>query len=437
MARKFLSVLGTTNYNECYYHYENWERIYTNFIQEALIKNVCKDWTCDDEIIIFLTDKARSENWFNKENKKKRLKERLGQFNIKVRDVDIPNAKNTEEIWKIFDIILENIEENDEIIFDITHSFRSIPMLVLVILNYAKVLKSIDINAIYYGAYEGRVRENDKEIAPIINLTAFNELLEWGQAFNSFLEYGNSQQINKLAKKVLKCKLINRDKEACMVRDFVDRLNDFTNCIYTCRGKISNDNKSNSTNSIGIAYKNMSEFIDVSINKEDFGMEIKPLVPLFKKVKDRTKEFNKGDNLNTGLAVVKWSIDNNLTQQAYTALEETLKTYVCIKFNIDETDVEMREQIATKALRIKSMDISEDKWKVKKEHRHKIKYIVENLDDNIKKISNSLNKLRNDINHFGYSENVSNYEKLNSNIKNLYEKLKETVTKELGRSSFE
>lgn len=98
---------------------------------------------------------------------------------------------------------------------------------------------------------------------------------------------------------------------------------------------------------------------------------------------------------------------------------------------MDETDVEMREEVATKALRIKSMCISEDKWKVKKEHRDKIKYIVENLDDSIKKISGSVNKLRNDINHFGYSEDVSNYEKLNSNIKNLYEKLKETINKEL------
>ncbi|SDL41694.1 CRISPR-associated protein, TM1812 family [Clostridium cochlearium] len=431
MARKFLSVLGTSNYKDCYYHYENWESIYTNFIQEALIKNACKDWTCDDEIIIFLTDKARSENWFNKENEKRRLKERLEKFNIKVRDVDIPNAKNTEEIWSVFDIILESIQDNDEIIFDITHSFRSIPMLVLVVLNYAKVLKNIDINAIYYGAYEGRVKENDKEIAPIINLTAFNQLLEWSQAFNSFLEYGNSQQINKLAKKVLKSKLRNKDKEAFMIRDFVDRLNEFTNCIYTCRGKISNDNKSNNKNSIGIAYKNMSKFIDILVNKEDFEMEIRPLVPLFRKVKNRTEGFNQEDNLNTGLAVVKWSIDNNLTQQAYTALEETLKTYVCVRFNMDETDVEMREEVATKALRIKSMCISEDKWKVKKEHRDKIKYIVENLDDSIKKISGSVNKLRNDINHFGYSEDVSNYEKLNSNIKNLYEKLKETINKEL------
>ncbi|MFX0548661.1 TIGR02221 family CRISPR-associated protein [Hathewaya histolytica] len=426
MGKKFLSMLGTSSYNECYYSYDNGERVNTKFIQEALIKNLCKEWTSDDEIIIFLTEQARNNNWFNESDESRRLQERLKQFNIKVKDVYIPNANNEDEIWAMFETILDNIGESDEIIFDITHSFRSIPMLVLVILNYAKVIKNIDISGIYYGAYEGRVKEGDIKIAPIINLTAFNDLLEWSEAFNLFLKYGNSEQINALSKKVLKRKLINKDEEAFLVRDFVNRLDDFTNCIYTCRGKLSNK-KSDNRNSIGLSYKIMNQYLEKLINKEDLKMEIKPLVPLFKKVKDRTEEFNSGDNLNTGLAVVKWSIDNNLIQQAYTALDETLKTYVCIKFNLDETDVGLREEVATKALRIKAKELKEEKWKVKEEYKDKIRFIVENLDDEIKKISSPINQLRNDINHFGYTQNVSNYETLKSNIKTQYENLKELI----------
>ncbi|RKD30498.1 TIGR02221 family CRISPR-associated protein [Thermohalobacter berrensis] len=431
MGRKFLSFLGASPYKECCYVYDdgnNLDRVTTKYIQEALIKILCKDWNKDDKAIIFLTDFARKENYWNKEDETRRLKDKLLNLNISIKDISIPNGKNQDEIWEIFNTILNEIEEGDEIIFDLTHSFRSIPMLALVILNYAKVLKNVKLKGIYYGAYEARWTENSKEIAPIFNLITFDELLEWAQAVNSFTRYGNSRHLKELASRVLSSKLRERDQSAILVKNFVEKLDDFINTIYNCRGKGIFNEKNSDKKSISCAYKSMRKNLDNLI--EDKNDTLKPLVPLFNKVKETTKDFEKGDNLTTGIAVIKWSIDNNLTQQAYTALDETIKTYVCVKFGLDETDKNNREEIVAKALRVRAQKIPKEKWKIKEEYRNKIEEIVVNLDNKLVQLSDKVNNLRNDINHFGYTVDVMDYKKLNSRIKNLYEEFRKHLEKE-------
>ncbi len=65
-----------------------------------------------------------------------------------ISNVDIPMGASEQEIWNIFNIVLDQIRENDFVVFDITHAFRSIPMLAIVILNYAKVIKNIRLTGI-------------------------------------------------------------------------------------------------------------------------------------------------------------------------------------------------------------------------------------------------------------------------------------------------
>ena len=55
--------------------------------------------------------------------------------------VNIPDGLKQNEIWEIFDKIVENIDAGDEIYFDMTHSFRFLPMLAITVLNYSRVIK--------------------------------------------------------------------------------------------------------------------------------------------------------------------------------------------------------------------------------------------------------------------------------------------------------
>jgi CRISPR-associated DxTHG motif protein len=44
--------------------------------------------------------------------------------------VDIPEGRSEQELWEIFDRVASAVDEGDTILLDITHAFRSIPMIV-------------------------------------------------------------------------------------------------------------------------------------------------------------------------------------------------------------------------------------------------------------------------------------------------------------------
>src|SRR5690606_7835290 len=73
---------------------------------------------------------------------------------FQVENIGIPEGHNEEELWEIFKTILDQLEEGDEIILDITHSFRYLPMLTFIIINYARIVKKCSLKAVYYGAFE-------------------------------------------------------------------------------------------------------------------------------------------------------------------------------------------------------------------------------------------------------------------------------------------
>ena len=57
------------------------------------------------------------------------------------------------------------------------------------------------------------------------------------------------------------------------------------------------------------------------------------------------------ENTATGMAAVQWAIDKNLTQQGFTALEETIKTYLCEAYEIPAGDRAERDGIVGRTLK--------------------------------------------------------------------------------------
>ncbi|MGB9617916.1 MAG: TIGR02221 family CRISPR-associated protein, partial [Desulfomonilaceae bacterium] len=163
MARVFISVLGTGDYVPCSYRFNDGTVVSSvRFVQEATVSYSCMEWSDQDRILIFTTEGSRTKNWEDsgatdvEGNPLEGLAARLNALPLRVPfcNVMIPDGKIQEEIWEIFQALLANLMEGDEVVFDITHSFRSIPMLVLVVLNYAKVVKKVTLRGIYYGALE-------------------------------------------------------------------------------------------------------------------------------------------------------------------------------------------------------------------------------------------------------------------------------------------
>ena len=99
-------------------------------------------------------------------------------------------------MWQIFEVCAEAVEPRDEIILDITHAFRSIPLLVFIVAAYLRQVKAVELKHIIYGAFEAR--DTSKNETPIFDLTPFVNLLNWMNAVNVFQLTGDARQIAAL-----------------------------------------------------------------------------------------------------------------------------------------------------------------------------------------------------------------------------------------------
>ncbi len=256
MSKVLFAFLGTADYLPCNYLLNGREINNVRFVQEAIASLLCKDWTEEDRIVIFLTEDACSRNWTDNSQidpngkilQREGLKSRLESLNLKaeIHQKDVPNGQSESEIWEIFDIVFNQINSDDEVIFDITHSFRSLPLLVTIILNYARILKKIKIRGMYYGAFESLGTLHDvKKIdiedrnAPIFDLTSFIYLFNWTSAIDDFLTYGDAKDINLLTNEEMAAILKDtkgKDIGAQNLQKLGVQLNKFSELIQTSRG---------------------------------------------------------------------------------------------------------------------------------------------------------------------------------------------------------
>jgi len=408
MARVFISFLGTNDYVPCTYYREGFQSENVRFVQEATIRFSCSDWRSEDRILIFTTKDAYEKNWLDNGHQDHKTRESLSRTGLRgrlsgfmscpVKRVDIPDGKSKAEIWQIFNIVFGSLKKDDEVIFDITHAFRSIPMLAIVILNYAKVLKNVMLKAIYYGAFEvlGNPFEAinlpiEKRKAPIHDLTAFNYLLDWTIAVDRFVEAGDASLINTLARGGLKQILAEskgKDRNAAAIRDIGQTLGSYCQAMTTCRA---------------VEIHTIAEKLKSQMKQCENADLLPPFQPLFALLGENMASF-KGDGLSDGIAAANWCLEHNLIQQGATILREVVITYLISFVKGDVKDSKERD-VAAFAINIAFNDMicresekSEDDFPETTEAYLRICHRKPGL----VKIWGPLAQLRNDLNHAGY-----------------------------------
>ncbi|HIE08949.1 MAG TPA: TIGR02221 family CRISPR-associated protein [Armatimonadetes bacterium] len=179
MARIALSFIGTSKYEPVTYVCPEGE-FETNLFPEA----VARIYKVDKIFVLVTPEAKKHENFRN-------LKRRLGRM---VKAVDIPAGKREEELWQIFEACTGVVGRDDKVILDITHSFRSIPMMVLVVTAFLRRVKGAEVERIIYGAYEAR---DEKGRAPIFDLTPLVDLLEWLHGVDEFLRRADASGLSQ------------------------------------------------------------------------------------------------------------------------------------------------------------------------------------------------------------------------------------------------
>lgn len=350
MARKvFLSILGTSFYESCTYVYGEFSSSETRFAQQATLEYIgAKNWNTGDIAIFPVTEKAFKENWNRVDRQKPGTKETVpykGLNNIledmklpfKVQSVTIPDGKDEKEMWHIFKIIYDELQIGDELYIDLTHSFRYLPMLLLVLSNYAKFLKKTSVKSLTYGNFEARNIETNE--APISDLLPIVALQDWTIAAAGFVGNGDIKELKKLSESTLNPILRvegNSNQEVLNIRNLIKSIERTVMDFQTCRGI------------------NIIKATNISIFRKNYHKVqttfIEPLNPIIETIDASFNKFDETYNIENGFHAAKWCFDNGLYQQAVTILQENVISFFCDKYAIRIDDENRRENLVKKAL---------------------------------------------------------------------------------------
>lgn len=425
MARKvFVSVLGTSNYKHCKYGAGSYISKDVRYTQLATLDYLQKSGVGPmEKCYILLTESARMRNWLDITIDDGTVVYGLDSSlknwfpGLSVHPIPIPEGKNEEETWKLFDTLFACIEEGDCLYFDVTHGFRSLPMLVLVFGNYAKLLKNASVSSITYGNYEAR--DEISNTAPLVNMLPLSQLQDWTSASVSFLRNGNSNMLYDLAQAMLSQRLKNeetRDEATKSLNALIKAIHQEINNRQMCRG-------------VELLKATQNAEIIKHFNLIDTTF-IHALNPILSKLKAHFEEFDTHFSPMNVFKTAVWCFENGLYQQAVTLFHENIKTYLCLRIDgCDWQKKDHREAIGS-AYFIEQYGIQESEWRLhsktdegRVEERDIIKKALETpLFKQLIKPFTALNELRNDFNHSGIgNKNSRQALRIKSQLKDLME----------------
>ena len=294
---KALSFLGTGKYTETtYVKHDRTACCRTDLFPKAVV-----ELYQPEQLIAFVTPKVKSD-------KKTELSQLEKTLCGKFRSKDIPNGNSTAELWEIFKACEEVVDPGDEIILDITHAFRSIPLLVFIAASYLRQVKQVELKYIIYGAFD----PDNPDSSDIFDLTPFVTLLDWTNAVNVFQRTGDARPIAEL-----------------------DIHNDISNALT----KLSESLLTNRTIEVQeAAYEFNNLSIDTLVSKQKEGSQV-PLQMLIEQLQENYEGMavyeprNRPEqSLKTQYKQIKWYIDNQHYFQAITLIREWLISWQYIQW---------------------------------------------------------------------------------------------------------
>lgn len=472
MAQLFLSFLGTSDYIPAnYYLNDMWKRN-VRFVQEATIEFTCKHWNADDRIVFLLTDEAYEKNWLdnghidyktNQPKERKGLSTCLKELSVplpsaNITFVSIPIGNSVEQLYEIFEAIIKIINPGDSIYFDITHAFRSLPLLAIIILQYVKIVKDAELKGLYYGAFEvlGSAFEAQKidlenRNVPIFDLTPFYSLIDWTIAVNNFKEFGRAESLLKTTERELLPMIKMGDKEQKKIygqmRGLISRIKGCLLDIRTCRGKVIKDLDGSDI------LRTITEFE---------GFYLPAMIPLMEIVKESLHPFDQPNpqkkEVRNGWAAIDWCIKHNLVQQGFTLLREFMICYVFESFKLsikayfesdnapdpqlqtlleilDKQETNIREAIIKNSCYAKINDEYQFNPKQLAKGDPYLEWIAQQIDtqfisNDFAKLFTSFTQSRNDINHAGFKSHFQNSQKLSNQLQNSFNRWTEYLEKQ-------
>jgi CRISPR-associated DxTHG motif protein len=360
-----ISVIGTGTYQPTTYQFNGKQSETSPYIIKAI-----NDLFKPDKTFVIMTEQAETAHKSNLEQ--------VCEFEM----IQIKAGKNEQELWDMFQVVADIVPENENIIIDVTHGFRSQPMLLLAIAIYLQVTKNVKVDYILYGAFDAK---DENGISPIFDLKPFLDLISWSFATDNFIKKGDATLLSEL--------IINIHNQAYKSKnDYLpkglksvgQKLSDMTKAFSVVRPQ----------EILSIA-KELPEKITQSYSDTYNLSKAKPFKSLLDKITEKFAKFSIDETVfsESGIyaqaEIIKYYLDTKQYQQAVTLSRELVVSKVCSIYKFDMlTQREQAENLLNSTIRNDNpfLQMTEqgkkfaDIWQV-------------------------LGNIRNDINHAGMREN--------------------------------
>lgn len=197
----FLAFLGTSPYGVGSYTVA--PETLTRFVQVALIDGILRSIEGPVHVFVFTTRDAAKSNWSAEGRGYEGLERELATRGerLRVECVPIPDGGSEAEYWAIFQALIDVVEPGDRLYIDVTHGFRSLPVLLVKALDFVVRAKGAEVVRLDYGAWEAKAPQRlpgpppadppPVLDVPVFDLKPFLTLDAWAGALATYRHGGD------------------------------------------------------------------------------------------------------------------------------------------------------------------------------------------------------------------------------------------------------
>jgi CRISPR-associated Csx2 family protein len=207
MAKILLSFLGLGNpnsphtqlgYDDTAYTLPDERLCQTPLSQEAAVAFVGPERL--DRVITLMTPESRARH--QEELRRRLLALGLSDEQL-VWDESIRDDQSSADQWVWFRSLVGHVEPGDELIFDFTHGFRSVPIIFSSAINYIQRVKGVAVKHALYGYLlnPGPLKDGDHRRGRMIDLVSFYQLNDWVEGVSALTRDANASVLADLAER--------------------------------------------------------------------------------------------------------------------------------------------------------------------------------------------------------------------------------------------
>lgn len=330
-----------------------WEEVYKHFSNKNSLP-------FDEDYYLELADNSEKSNHLSQIESidLRKIEAVLGNSS---KAMVIPYGINKTEQITIFKIIatsLNTLEDGDEIILDITHSFRSLPLFSTAVINYFKEVneRKVRFSKIYYGMLDAIQEFNG--MVPIIDISSTLELNQWSSAAHSFQEYGKGYLLAELL----------GGQDGRTIKSFSDAVN--LNFLSEIKSKLTNFKK-----------LTKSEYLENEFAKWILPKTLNNFIDRLHKSGASQYKFQ--------FELSCWHRDRKNYAIAYLVFVESIITYACETNKLDWSKKETRDEVKNEIIKNNLYNLKS----VYESANLARKNIAHNLNDRVGNIQTSINNL--------------------------------------------